>query len=164
MHTSNTENREHDFKPNGFGSDHCLVCGGKVSEHTVDGREQTFDETIPEDSIHPPQSSNPDPAQGLRELVMSNTKQQIKEILTSLDSYYHENLTDDEVLILYPELRKAVDAIDRILRVEAPPVSNGVQSGLCTGCGADGLLYSVMVPLTGRSKLLCYSCRSVFTK
>lgn len=46
---------------------------------------------------------------------MSNTKQQIKEILTSLDSYYHENLTDDEVLILYPELRKAVDAIDRLV-------------------------------------------------
>jgi len=81
----------------------------------AENREQTFDETIPEDSIHPPQSSNPDPAQGLRELVMSNTKQQIKEILTSLDSYYHENLTDDEVLILYPELRKAVDAIDRLV-------------------------------------------------
>lgn len=46
---------------------------------------------------------------------MSDTKQQIKEILTSLDSYYHENLTDDEVLILYPELRKAVEAIDRLV-------------------------------------------------
>ena len=32
--------------------------------------------TIPEDSIHPPQSSNPDPAMGLRELDLSNTKQQ----------------------------------------------------------------------------------------
>ena len=37
--------------------------------------------TIPEDSIHPPQSSNPDPAGGLRELSSSNTKQQIEEIL-----------------------------------------------------------------------------------
>jgi hypothetical protein len=46
MNTSQPENREHDFKPNGFGSDHCLVCGGKVSEHTVDGREQTFESKL----------------------------------------------------------------------------------------------------------------------
>lgn len=40
------ENREHDFKPNGFGSDHCLICGGKVSEHTVENREQTFESKL----------------------------------------------------------------------------------------------------------------------
>lgn len=92
--------------------------------------------TLPEDSIHPPQSSSPDPAEGLRELVKSDKtieelekqKQQIEEMISDFceDSIsYGEELhtgrvkSDDEIKSDSDELLRKqteiAEAIDRLV-------------------------------------------------